>query len=374
MHNYDESYSQAANRPHAAGTVQTSASLELLPLIGVEDLTAFAVKLLTAAGADETQASHVAEVLVWADTVGRSNQGVWRLPILCKRLSAGLFHCPCRPRIHDRTPAVALIDGDNGMGHFVGRVAVDTAIERAAGHGVALVCVCNSNFLGPLGYYVDRIAQRGMLGMLFSNSFSKVAPHGGTKPILGTNPLAFAAPRRNTESIVVDLATAASAGSDITKAAELGQSLPVGIAIDREGRPITDPSKVNEGALMPLGGAKGYALGLAVEILAGVATGAGISHSVHSMYSDFKNPGNSGHLLVAIDINTLMPLETFYTRMELLVEVIRDCEGVLLPGEARWRARAETEAAGGIGLDEQTTTALTKLARSLDVPPPWQKM
>lgn len=192
--------------------------------------------------------------------------------------------------------------------------------------------------------------------------------------MLGTNPLAVAAPRRNGQAIIVDLATAASAGSDITKAAELGQPLPVGIAIDRQGRPITDPSKVNEGALLPLGGAKGYALGLVVEILAGVATGAGISHGVRSMYSDFENSGNSGHLLVAIDVNTLMPLDTFYDRMEFLIGAIRDCEGVLLPGETRWRARAETEAAGGIRLDEQCITALTKLAKSLDVPPPWQKV
>lgn len=342
-----------------------------MSLIELDKLSAFAVKVLIAAGADEVQASGVAEVLVWSNTVGRPNQGVWRLPILCKRLSARLFRCPCRPRIDDRAPAVALIDGDNGMGHFVGRVAVDAAIERAARHGVAIVGVSNSNFLGPLGYYVDRIARRGMLGMLFSNSFPKVAPHGGTRPVLGTNPLAFAAPRRNGEGIVVDLATAASAGSDITKAAELGQPLPAGTAIDREGRPITDPSKVNEGALLPFGGAKGYGLGLVVEILAGVATGAGISHGVHSMYSDFENSGNSGHLFVAIDIGTLMPLETFYERMEFLIGAIRDCEGVLFPGEARWRALAQTAAAGGITLDAQSITALTKLGQNLNVRPPW---
>jgi LDH2 family malate/lactate/ureidoglycolate dehydrogenase len=380
MRNHDNNCRQEASALHAAGAVQAGRFLELHPesglppLIGVEDLTAFAVKLLTAAGADEMQASNVAEVLVWADTVGRPNQGVWRLPILCKRLSAGLFHCPCHPRIHDRAPTAALIDGDDGIGHFVGRFAVEAAVQRAAKHGIAIVAVANSNFLGPLGYYVERIARRDMLGMLFSNSFPKVAPHGGRKPVLGTNPLAFAAPRRNGQAIIVDLATAASAGSDITKAAELGQPLAVGIAIDRQGRPITDPSKVNEGALLPLGGAKGYALGLVVEILAGVATGAGISHGVRSMYSDFENPGNSGHLLVAIDINTLMPLDTFYDRMEFLIAAIRDCEGVLLPGETRWHARAETEAAGGIRLDEQSIRALTKLAKSLDVPPPWQKV
>jgi len=342
-----------------------------MTVIALHDLTTFATNILMAAGADREQAAGVAEVLVWSDAVDRPNQGVWRLPILCKRLSAGLFSCPCKLNIDDRAPAIASVNGNNGIGHYVGRMAADIAIERAAQHGVAVVGVSNSNFLGALGYYVQRIAERGMLALLFNNSFPKVAAHGGTKPVLGTNPLAFAAPRRNGESIIVDLATAASAGSDITKAAELGQPLPVGIAIDRMGQPITDPSKVNEGALLPVGGAKGFALGLAVEILAGVVAGAGISHSVYSMYSDFEHAGNSGHFFVAIDIGTLMTLDTYFDRMEFLVDAVRDCEGVLLPGEARWRAQADTYAAGGVSLDKQTTAALEKLATSSNVALPW---
>jgi len=342
-----------------------------MSIIALDKLTAFAADILVAAGADRAQADAVAEVLVWCDAAGRPNQGVWRLPILGKRLSAGLFNCPCRPRIDDRAPAVAVIHGDNGIGHYVGRMAVDVAIGRAAKHGVAAVGVSDSNFLGALGYYVQRIAERGMLALLFNNSFPKVAPHGGTKPVLGTNPIAFAAPRRDGRSIIVDLATAASAGSDITKAAELGQPLPLGIAIDRNGQPITDAAKVNAGALLPMGGAKGYALGLVVEILAGVVTGAGVAHGVHSMYSDFEKPGNSGHFFLAIDIETLMPMDTYFDRLEHLVDALRDCDGVLLPGEARWRALAETEAAGGVTLDAKSTEALTKLAESLNVPLPW---
>jgi LDH2 family malate/lactate/ureidoglycolate dehydrogenase len=110
---------------------------------------------------------------------------------------------------------------------------------------------------------------------------------------------------------------------------------------------------------------------LLVEILAGVVTGAGIAHGVRSMYSDFENPGNSGHFFVAIDIDTLMPMDTYYERLEHLVDALRDCEGVLLPGEARWRAQAETDAAGGVTLDEKTTEALAKLAASLNVSLPW---
>jgi LDH2 family malate/lactate/ureidoglycolate dehydrogenase len=327
---------------------------------------------LTAAGADREQAEGVADVLIWADVCGRRNQGVWRLPILSRRLKAGLFSCPCEPKVESRASAVAVLDGDNGIGHYVGRKAADLALERAAGTGAAVVAVRDSNFLGTLGYYVDRIARKNMLGIAFSNSFPKVAPYGGTKPVLGTNPLAFGAPRKDGTTVIVDTSTSSSAGSDITKAAELGQTLPPGIAIDRQGNPITDPSKVPEGALLSLGGgARGYSLGLMVEILAGVATGAGISHTVRSMYKDFENPGNSGHFFVAVDIATLMPVDAFHDRMEFLVTALRDCGDVLVPGERRWKAREETLAAGGVQLDESTTAALTKLADSLGVKTPW---
>ncbi|KRT56584.1 Ldh family oxidoreductase [endosymbiont of Ridgeia piscesae] len=340
--------------------------------ITTDQLTAFAVDILTAAGADREQATSVAEVLIWGNSAGRPNQGVWRLPILCKRLSKGLFNSPCNLKIDKRTPSVAVIDGDNGIGHYVGQMAADTAIDLASKNGVGVVTVSDSNFLGSLGYYVDKIAKNGMLAVLWNNSFPKVAPYGGVKAVLGTNPLAFAAPRRNGRNVIADLSTGASAGSTITKAAELGQPIPEGIAIARDGTPITDPAKVKDGALLPFGGAKGYALGLMVEIMAGVVSGAGISHGVHSMYGDFENPGNSGHFFMAVDINTLMPMNTYYDRMEMLVDVLRESgEEVMLPGEGRWSALDKTEAAGGIALDEKTTKALTELANSLSVITPW---
>lgn len=342
-----------------------------MSVITIDALKAFSVEILSAAGANREQSESVAEALAWGNAAGRPNQGVWRLPILCKRLSKGLFNNSCKPRIDERKPAVAVIDGDNGIGHYVGRVAADAAIERAQKNGVGVVAVSDSNFLGTLGYYVNRIAEHGMLAILWNNSFPKVAPHGGTKAVLGTNPIAFAAPRRNGRNIIVDLSTGASAGSTVTKAAELGLPIPEGIAISPDGKPITDPSKVKEGALLPFGGVKGYALGLMVEIMAGVATGAGISHGVRSMYGDFENPGNSGHFFVAIDINALMHIDTFYDRMETLVEALRDCEGVLLPGEGRWSALAKTEEAGGVALDEKTKNALMELAESLGVTTPW---
>ncbi len=339
--------------------------------VPIDALTRFAREGLVASGADDEQATSVAEVLVWADTIGRPNQGVWRLPILSRRLESGLFQCPCQPVIETRAPALTTIDGNNGMGHHVGRLAMDAAIDRTRATGIAAVLVRNSNFLGAAGYYAQLASERGMVGLAMSNSFPKVAAYGGTRPVLGTNPLAFAAPLRDGTSVIVDLATAASSGSKITKMVELGDTLPEGVAVDRDGKPITDPSRASEGALLPFGGAKGYALAVMVEILSGVVTGAGVAHGVRSMYRDFERGGDNGHFFAAIDIARLMPLDAFYGRMENLIAALRQDDDVLLPGQMRWHERQRALSAGSVDLDDKTTEALDTLARSLGVALPW---
>ena len=339
--------------------------------VDIDGLARFAREVLAAAGADAEQAASVAEALVWSDTVGRPNQGVWRLPVLSKRLQGGLFECPCQPSVETKSPALTTIDGNNGMGHHVGRLAMNTAIERARSTGIAAVFVRNSNFLGAAGYYAQLASEQAMVGVAMSNSFPKVAPHGGTRPVLGTNPLAFASPLRDGTSVIGDLATAASSGSKITKSAELGEVLLEGVAVDRDGDPITDPGRVSEGALLPFGGAKGYAIATLVEILAGVASGAGIAHGVGSMYRDFERGGDNGHFFMAIDVARLMPLEAFYDRMEMLIAALRQDDDVRFPGEMRWRERQRALSVGTVDLDEKTTVALEALAGSLSVKPPW---
>jgi len=339
--------------------------------VSIAALTRFAREVLSLAGADPEQATTTSEVLVWCDTVGRHTQGVWRLPILARRLQSGLFECPCQPRIESEAPGLVTLDGNNGIGHHVGRFAMRLAMERARTTGIAAVLVRNSNYLGAAGYYAQLASERAMLGVAMSNSFPKVAPHGGTRPVLGTNPLAFAAPLRDGTSIIVDLATSASSGSNIRKTLEQGKALAEGTAVDRAGEAITDPARVAEGALLPFGGAKGYALGLMVEILSGVATGAGISHGVRSIYGDFEHGGDNGHFFMAIDIARLMPPDEFYDRIEVLIAALRQHEDVLLPGEMRWRERQRALSAGTVDLDGDTTEALDALARSLRVERPW---
>jgi LDH2 family malate/lactate/ureidoglycolate dehydrogenase len=212
-----------------------------------------------------------------------------------------------------------------------------------------------------------------MIGLAMSNSYPKVTAYDGLKPVLGTNPFAFGAPRRNGQSLMLDMATSALAGSTVREHISKGEPLPVGLAIDADGNPITDPKKVGEGALLPFGGAKGYGLALLVEMLAGVITGAGISHGVASMYHDFTESGHNGHFLMALDISRWMSLETYHERLESLIEIIKSSypgREVLLPGEIRWQ-HYEDNLANGIRVEHKVRRLLLELSQSHGIMPPW---
>jgi ureidoglycolate dehydrogenase (NAD+) len=221
-----------------------------------------------------------------------------------------------------------------------------------------VVGVRNSNFFGAGAYYVNMAADAGMIGLAMSNSFPKVVAHGGLKPVLGTNPFAFGAPRKDGDHLLFDMATSALAGSTVREHMDKGTPLPEGLAIDQDGNPITDPAKVAAGALLPFGGPKGFGLALMVELLAGVLTGAGIGDGVASMYNDFTRNGGNGHALIALDVSRWMPMEDYFTRFEGLVTLLKASgENVLLPGEVRWQHWRDAEA-HGIEVDDARWQAL----------------
>jgi LDH2 family malate/lactate/ureidoglycolate dehydrogenase len=210
-----------------------------------------------------------------------------------------------------------------------------------------------------------------MVGIVATNAAPKVAAWGGALPVIGTNALAFGAPLGDDRSVLVDLATSASAGATLRWAVERGGvDLPPGIAIDAAGHPLRDARRLGEGALLPFGGAKGYALGLMVEILTGVLGGGGVSRDV---VTSFGESSNVGQVFVAIDIERFLPIEEFDRRLGGLVESIRSSglgdAIVRVPGDARWEAFDESTS--GIPLDAETVTALDGLAHARGVDPPW---
>lgn len=330
--------------------------------------------LLAAGGVDPVQAENVIDNLIWCDMAGRRNHGIERLPILLKRVRTGAIKCPSVPQISRLAPAIGRIDADSGFGHHAAKLGMELACELAAETGIGAVGVHNSNFFGAGAYYVQLAADRGMIGLAVSNSFPKVAAHGGIKPVLGTNPLSFSVPRADGRSILIDMSTAAMAGSSVREAIAKGEMLDPGLVIDADGAPIVDPALASKGTLLSAAGTKGFGLAIMVELLSAVLTGAGVAGEVASMYADLDRPGNNGHFLLAIDIARWMPLEHFHRRVEALAFALTTPPGSLevrLPGDARWEeiSRSKRE---GILIEDHVLAQIEQLASSLDVALDWR--
>ncbi len=343
--------------------------------VSSDDLKGFIVELLTACGVDIEQCQAVAANMVWSELVGRTNFGVSRIAIHIERLEKGVLNPECTPVFENISTSCARLDADNGFGHFAGKIAMDKAVELARQTGIGLVGVNNSNFFGTGAYFVDLAAKQGMVSLAMSNSFPKVAAHGGTKAVLGTNPFAFGAPRQNGENLMVDFATSSLAGSTVREYLDNGELLPEGLAVLPDGKPLSDPARIGEGALMPFGGAKGYGVALMVEVLAGILTGSGFSHSVKSTYSNFVENSDSGHCVIAIDIEKWMPMAAFYLRFEALVQLLKASNptgDVLLPGEIRWQ-NFNDRLVAGISIPAPVVKTLAELSLKFAISPPWDK-
>jgi LDH2 family malate/lactate/ureidoglycolate dehydrogenase len=342
-----------------------------------ETLVRFAEDLAVAGGVPQHEAAALAETLGWCDLRGHQTQGVYLLPILLKRLKLGLVRSPSGMRWQRTGPSTATLDAQHAFGQIAGGLAIDRAVGLATETGVGIVAVKNSNHFGAAGYYAARAAEQGFLGLAYSNSMPKVAPHGGRHRLLGTNPFAFSCPRPNAPPLVIDLATGASAGSLVSHARRLGRPLPDGIALDSDGNPTNDPNEVDGGGcLLPMAGAKGYCLGLLVEILAGVLTGAAVAPNVGSVFRDLNRHTRCGHLFVAIDIARFLPAQQFGDRLEGLLAALtavaprEGFDAVQLPGDGRLRC-LEEQTRLGIPLSDYLVKSLSETANELGVPSPW---
>jgi len=262
------------------------------------------------------------------------------------------------------------VDAKHGLGQYAGHLAARRAIALAESEGVGVVGVRDSNYYGIGAYFVDQMAKAGMIGFALSSSTPKVAAHLGRDPVLGTNPFAFGVPMPDGRTLMFDMSTAGLAGSTVREHAEKGWPLPEGFLIDKTGAPVTDPSEAGKATLLPAAGAKGFGLGLLVEVLCGVLTGGAVSHQVLSIYNDFSGPARSGHFFLAMDIRRWMTVEAFFERMQSLKGLITSSgEAVRLPGESRWKAE-ETNRRHGIPISGKVIEDLERLAGELNISPP----
>jgi uncharacterized oxidoreductase len=242
--------------------------------IAVETLRETLTEILLALGAPSESAVVVAASLALANQVGHDSHGAVRILEYASFVERGVLVPSARPVVAGETGAVVTVDGGGGWGQVAAHFAVDRAIESAERAGVGVVSIRNCNHIGRLGEYVEAVAARGLVALMWCNADPAVAPFGGRERRLGTNPIAIGIPVGGDEPFVLDFATAAVAEGKLRVARAAGERVPEGLVIDAEGRPSTDPQAFYDGgALLPFGGHKGYGLSLAVELLGGALSG-----------------------------------------------------------------------------------------------------
>jgi LDH2 family malate/lactate/ureidoglycolate dehydrogenase len=252
-------------------------------------------------GLSSEDAFAVADVLIDANLRGISSHGFQRVPIYAKRVRQGLAGGSGEMSVVASFGALCQMNAGNGLGPAVAVKALDKAASLAKEYGVGLVALGGSTHFGAAGYYARRAASCGLVGLVMSNAPKTMVPYGASERFLGTNPLAIAIPLERHKPLVLDIATSVVARGKIIQAAQLGEPIPLGLAVDAEGRPTTDAKAALAGSVLPFAGPKGSGLALAIGMLCGVLAGADFDDELASMYEDFDKPQNVGQLFLVID-------------------------------------------------------------------------
>ncbi|SEG90868.1 Malate/lactate/ureidoglycolate dehydrogenase, LDH2 family [Nonomuraea solani] len=338
-----------------------NASSRLLTAGHLRDL---ARALLSAARVPPGTAAAVAESLVEADLAGHGSHGVRRIGPYLDRIEAGAIVPDALPEVVSRRGASAVVSGRRGFGQPAARLAAAEAATLAAAHGVGVVAIRECNHVGRLGEYAGTLAGSGLIAQIVGNADPTVAPYGGHRRMLGTNPMAWAVPRAGGAAVVMDWATAAMAEGKLGLLRAAGSPAPEGVLVDPEGRASTDPADFYRGgALLPFGGHKGYGLSVLIELVGGLLTGTGTACS-----PDYD--GTFGTVITAVDITAFVPMESYVAQVESFCAALRASgPGVVVPGEPEAAARA-ARLKEGIPLPAPVWEELGVLASRLGVPWP----
>jgi len=332
-------------------------------------LKTFIAEAMTRLGLPEADALTVATLMAEADLQGSDGHGVTRLPQYARRIKAGGFNVRPNIRVVREQAATALINGDNGMGHLVMKRAAEMAIEKARTTGIAWVNSQYSNHAGPASLYASMPLAHDMIGLYFAvGNANHLPPWGGLDMLLSTNPIAAAIPAGAERPIVLDMATTVAAYGKVKSKALRGETMPEGWMIDREGKPLTDPKRADEGMLLPLGGMeagyKGYGLETIIGLLAGTLGGAAMGKDVIDFNHDDNSVTNTGQAICAINIAAFGEVATFKAAVDTLVRDIRNSERI--PGVDRISMPGERSAETRIARGRDGIPIAPALMRGLD--------
>ena len=287
--------------------------------ISFETLAGFIARAFVALGMPGDDASAVAALMAEADLQGSDGHGVIRLPQYARRIRAGGVNLHPQIRVSTERAGMALLDGDNGMGHLVMKRAAQIAVDKARQTGIAWVGSQFSNHAGPASLYARMALPHDMIGLYFAvGNANHLPPWGGLDMLLSTNPIAVAVPAGEEAPIVLDMATTVAAYGKVKAKAQRGESMPEGWMMDRQGRPLLDPRRADEGFLLPIGGYKGYGLSLVVGILAGTLNGAAMGKDVVDFNHDDTSVTNTGQAICMIDLSAWGEPAAFKSRIDTL--------------------------------------------------------
>jgi len=343
------------------------------PRFAEDALRAFVTRSFVAVGMPAADASVVASLMVSADLGGAEGHGVFRLPQYVRRIRAGGINLHPNISVEREREGMALVNGDNAMGHLVMKAAAEHAIAKARRAGVAWVGVHHGNHAGPASLYARMPLAHDMIGLYIAvGNANHLPPWGGIDLLLSTNPIAVAVPAMQEPPIVLDMATTVAAYGKVKTKAQRGETMPEGWMIDRTGKPLTDPTRADEGFLLPIGGYKGYGLALVFGLLAGTLNGAAMGRDTIDFNKDDRTPTNTGQAIVAIDVQAFQDVDTFKRGIDDVVRTMRasrrlpDVERIWLPGEQSHAKRIGYER-DGIALPASLVSKLNELAGDLGI-------
>lgn len=335
--------------------------------IDATSLKNLSIEVFCRAGILPEDARMASEILIEADLMGVSTHGVLRLQSYTDRLRSGGMKRDARITIDKRAPSLALVDGDNGLGPLIGAKALNAALEMVRETGIAYVGCRNSNHFGALAPYAIQACEAGFVFMGATNASTTICPWGGKEARLGNNPFSIAAPRRGDLHFILDMAMSVAARGKIRAARDNGEPIPAGWAVDENGLPTTDPRQALAGFLLPMGGYKGSGFSMAVDILAGVLTGARFLTDISSWADNPDEPSGIGHFFVLIDPDRLIGRENFAAAMNRFCDTVLSTpaadvtQPVLLPGQIE-QAHRQKALAEGIDIPADLLESIKALA------------
>jgi LDH2 family malate/lactate/ureidoglycolate dehydrogenase len=303
----------------AAQSISTTVGGPQVHRVQASNAAKFATSVLIVSGVSREHASIIARCLVHADLRGVDTHGINRLPSYMGRVRQGVLDAKAIPTIEQLTPVVAQVDGHNGFGFLAAHLGMQRAIDMAKEFGIGMVSVKHSNHFGMSAWIVEEALEAEMMSLVFTNSSPALPVWGGTTKLMGVSPIACGAPAGKEKPFILDMAPSTAARGKVYKAYRRSEKIPMDWALDAEGHPTDDPAKALEGVMLPMGGPKGSALSIMMDVFSGVLSGSAFAGHVTNPYDPSK-PADVGHFLVAIKPDLFLSLDDFKARMDYLYQ------------------------------------------------------